>query len=155
MLAGTALMACRAGAVGVHSRAAELRRLSARPQVRLWSASCHHAADLAQAVALGADFAVLSPVLSPVLPTASHPEQTALGWDALQRLAAAAPIGLYAQGGMHPALLPQALHAGAVGVALGPAAWATAAFPSFPSFAAQAAHATSGASASRPMAVPT
>lgn len=124
MLAGTALQAHRAGAVGVHSRACELRRMSARPDVRLWSASCHDAADLARAVDLGADFAVLSPVL----PTASHPEQAALGWDGLQRLAAAAPIAVYAQGGMSPALVSQAQDAGAVGVALGAAAWAHAAF---------------------------
>jgi 8-oxo-dGTP diphosphatase len=56
---------------GVHLTAAQVRSLLERPLPagRLVAASCHDAGELARAESLGADFAVLSPVL----PTASHP----------------------------------------------------------------------------------
>jgi 8-oxo-dGTP diphosphatase len=113
LLCGAALLAQRAGVLGVHASAAQLRRSTARPPVRLWVVSCHDAADLARAVQLGADAAVLSPVL----PCSRHPARPALGWDGLARLATQAPIPVYAQGGMTPALLAAACRAGAAGIA--------------------------------------
>jgi len=112
LLAGTALEARRAGVIGMHTAAHELARLTARPPVGLWSASCHNAADLEHAVALGADVAVLSPVL----PCGSQSGRPPLGWDGLQSLAAGSPIPIYAQGGMDPSRLAQARQAGAIGV---------------------------------------
>ncbi len=126
MLAASALAARRAGADGVHSPAPELRRTTARPPVDLWSASCHDAADLARAVALGADFAVISPVLA----TASHPGHVPLGYDGLRRQVAATTIPVYAQGGMKLANLDEALRAGACGIALALAALEPAQAPS-------------------------
>jgi 8-oxo-dGTP diphosphatase len=113
LLSGSALEARRAGLSAVHSTAAEVRRLYARPPARLWVASCHDAGDLERATLLGADAAVISPVL----PSAAHPERTALGWEGLRRLAASAVIPLYAQGGLSPAELAPAQQAGAIGLA--------------------------------------
>jgi 8-oxo-dGTP diphosphatase len=118
MLAASALEARRACADGVHSPASELRRMTARPPVDLWSASCHDAADLARAVALGADFTVVSPVLA----TASHPGHVPLGFDGLRRQVATAAIPVYAQGGTNLDHLDEALRAGASGIALSLAA---------------------------------
>jgi 8-oxo-dGTP diphosphatase len=113
LLVAPALEARRAGVCGVHSAAADLQRLGARPPVALWAASCHDAADLERAVRLGADVAVLSPVHA----GARHADRAALGWDGVQRLAAAAPIPVYAQGGLTAGDAARARQAGAIGVA--------------------------------------
>ena len=114
LLSGSALEAGRAGVAGVHSSSIQLGRTSFRPPVQLWIASCHDAHDLARATALGADAAVVSPVL----PCARHPERQALGWDGLRNLAATASIPLFAHGGLSAQSVAQARGAGAVGVAL-------------------------------------
>ena len=119
LLTGSALESRRAGLSALHSTAADVRRLYARPPVQLWMASCHDADDLERATTLGADAAVLSPVL----PSAAHPERAALGWEGLRRLATTAVIPVYAQGGLSPVHLAAAQSAGAIGVA-------TADFPS-------------------------
>jgi len=114
LLSGTALEARQAGACGLHSSAAALAGLTERPPTRLWAVSAHNALDLERASALGADVALVSPVL----PTASHPADQALGWDGLQALAAASPLPVYAQGGLAPEDLDAARAAGALGVAV-------------------------------------
>jgi thiamine-phosphate pyrophosphorylase len=94
-------VAVAVGADGVHVAAADIREL---PGMRRWlgdralslSASCHSAAELAEAAAAGADFALLSPVF----PTASHPGTPVLGLEAFRRLAADAPIPVLALGGI-------------------------------------------------------
>lgn len=74
------------------SRCASL--LSMRPQ---WlSASCHNAAEIAQAECLGADFLLLSPVAA----TPSHAVANPLGWDGFAELASQANKPCYALGGM-------------------------------------------------------
>ncbi len=113
VIAGSALEARRAGLDAAHSAAAELRRLQSRPQVRLWTASCHDEAELRRAEQLGADAVVISPIFA----SAAHPERRPLGWEGLRSLAASASIPLFAQGGLSPALLPEARQAGAVGIA--------------------------------------
>ena len=55
---------------------------NARPPVKLWMCSCHDEHDLARATALGADAAVVSPVLT----SAAHPDRPPIG---LGRLATA------------------------------------------------------------------
>jgi 8-oxo-dGTP diphosphatase len=112
LLVGSALEARRAGVEGVHSACEELRRLVSRPQVKLWVTSCHNAEDLARATMLGADAAVLSPVL----PTAAHPGHAPLGWDGFQRLATQATIPVFAQGGISQDQLAMALASGAAGI---------------------------------------
>lgn len=114
VLSGTALEARQAGACGLHSSAAALAGLTERPPTRLWAVSAHDARDLERARALGADVALVSPVL----PTARHAEDQALGWDGLRSLAAASPLPVYAQGGLEPGDVAAARAAGALGVAV-------------------------------------
>jgi len=109
---GSALEARRGGATGVHSTCGQLRKMEARPPVAMWSVSCHDAADLARAVALGADLATLSPVL----PNADSPRPP-LGWGVFANLVATAALPVYAYGGTTQAQIDRALQAGGHGVA--------------------------------------
>jgi 8-oxo-dGTP diphosphatase len=77
------------------------------------SASCHNEKDLQQAEKLGVDFCVLSPVL----PTRSHPDATPLGWTVFKDLVEKVNVPVYALGGMSPEQEAKALESGAQGVA--------------------------------------
>lgn len=103
------------GADGVHLSSDRLRLLSERPLGEdYWvAASCHHIGELAKAVALDCDFAVLSPVL----PTRSHPEAEAMGWAAFQERVLGLALPVYGLGGLDSASLPTAFAAGAQGIA--------------------------------------
>jgi len=105
----------RALGIGVHLKAAQLAALTRRPLPwrQLIAASCHDAEALSQAVALGVDFATLSPVAS----TASHPGVPPVDWPAFHTLAEAAALPVYALGGMAPSMAEAARAAGAQGVA--------------------------------------
>ena len=116
---GDVMMATRAGADGVHLQGKQLMRLAAPPAAAIWAASCHDASELAHAAALGADFVVLSPVL----PTASHPGAPGLGWEKFAGLIRNYPLPVYALGGMKPGSLDTAMQHGAHGIALLSAAW--------------------------------
>jgi 8-oxo-dGTP diphosphatase len=76
--------------------------------------SCHDAAGLQQAARLGARYAFLSPIF----PTSSHPGTAALGPQAFAAMAAESSLPLIALGGMTAARVPEALAAGACGVAV-------------------------------------
>jgi 8-oxo-dGTP diphosphatase len=101
--------------VGVHLKSAQLAALSDRPLswAQVVGASCHDASQLEHAARIGADFATLSPVS----PTASHPEAASLGWSRFQELAEAAALPVYALGGMTPAQIDQARDHSGQGVA--------------------------------------
>jgi 8-oxo-dGTP diphosphatase len=103
------------GAAGFHATGARLRELRERPvPATLWfGASCHDAADLARALALGADYAVLGPVRA----TPTHAGATPLGWEGFARLAVGAGLPVYAIGGVGPPDLERAWRSGAQGVA--------------------------------------
>ena len=102
------------GADGVHLNARQLTVLQVRPPGLRWvAASCHGVADLARATDLGLDFAVLSPVL----PTPSHPDAEPLGWTGFAAAVETAPLPVYALGGMRGSLLAEAWQHGAQGVA--------------------------------------
>jgi 8-oxo-dGTP diphosphatase len=105
---------------GVHFTAAQLMALTGRPARGLAAASCHDQAELARAMALQLDFAVLGPVKA----TASHPAARPLGWEEFARIARGASIPVYAIGGMRRADLDAAWRAGAHGVAMIGGAWA-------------------------------
>jgi len=109
-------------AAGVHFTAAELMTLSDRPAAGLAAASCHTRDELERAMALGFDLAVAGPVM----PTASHPGATGLGWERFADLVRGASIPVYAIGGLGREDLHAARSAGAHGVAMIRAAWAPA-----------------------------
>lgn len=116
---GDIAVAQRAGADGVHLPASQLRRLTAPPPVALWAASCHDAEELALAARWHADFVVLSPVL----PTATHPDVPGMGWARFAELTRHYPLPVYALGGMRVELLDTAMQHGAHGVALLSGIW--------------------------------
>src|SRR4029077_15900326 len=100
------------GADGVHLTAAQLG--GRRPDLPWCGASCHSAAELRRAEALGGDFAVLGPVTRD--PT--HPDAEPLGWDRFGEIAAGASIPVYALGGLLPRDLERARRWGAHGLAM-------------------------------------
>lgn len=101
-------------AQGLHLSAAAGRYRQSRPDFTWVGASCHNAAELAHAVSLGLDYALLGPVL----PTATHPGMPGLGWEGFARLAAGTGIPVFALGGMRMNMLETAQAHGAHGIAL-------------------------------------
>lgn len=100
---------------GLHLRAVQLMELSQRPlppELPV-AASCHDAAELRHARALGLDFVVLGPVRA----TPSHPGARALGWPGFARLRETVDLPVYALGGLGPGDLDLARRHGAQGVA--------------------------------------
>ena len=112
-------LAQEVGADGVQLTAAQLAGLHERPAVDWCAASCHNAAELRRAEALGCDFAVLSPVL----PTQSHPGAPHLGWKNFSAIAAGSSIPVYALGGLTHDDMQTAWQHGAHGIALLRQAW--------------------------------
>jgi 8-oxo-dGTP diphosphatase len=119
LLNGDAETARRLGCDGVHWAAARLATARARPGDMLCAASCHDAAELAQAAQLGIDFVVLGPVKA----TPSHPDACPLGWARFAELVQGTPIPVYALGGLGRVDLEDAMAHGAHGIALRRAAW--------------------------------
>jgi len=119
---GTPEDALALGADGVHLNSARLAGCEQRPGPEGWlvGASCHGAPELAHAGGLGLDYALLSPVL----PTASHPGAPHLGWTRFAALVREASLPVYALGGMTEAMLPEAWGHGAQGVAAIGGYWA-------------------------------
>ncbi len=103
------------GADGIHlpSRCLSGRSLRPLSDSLLVAASCHDAAELEAARALGADFAVLGPVKV----TASHSGAAPLGWQEFGRLVRLASMPVYAIGGMRTADVAGAQAAGGQGIA--------------------------------------
>ena len=99
---------------GLHLSSGRLMQLAERPTFDWVAASCHTTNELSRAAALGIDFALLSPVL----PTQSHPEAEIIGWDEFARLIERAPFPVFALGGMNSGMLETARKRGAHGVAL-------------------------------------
>ncbi|WP_333839239.1 Nudix family hydrolase [Pelomicrobium sp.] len=104
---------------GVHLTASQLPGLIERPRDLLCAASCHNATELAWASALSVDFVVLSPVL----PTKSHPGEPGIGWDKFAELVRGYPLPVYALGGMRLELLDTAMRHGAHGIAMQSEIW--------------------------------
>lgn len=102
------------GANGLHLSANHLLATRQRPAFDYVAASCHSAGELAHAAAIGVDFALLSPVL----PTASHPGEQGMGWRAFAELVDKSPIPVFALGGMKAEMLEEARGYGAHGVAM-------------------------------------
>jgi len=107
------------GADGVHLNSLQLEQCSERPAVAWCGASCHSVEELRHAERLGCDFALLSPVL----PTLSHPDGVPLGWVNFTKIAEQSSIPVYALGGLTPADMTTAWQCGAHGIALLRQAW--------------------------------
>ena len=107
------------GADGVQLTATQLAALHERPDLPWCGASCHNADELHRAEALDCDFAVLSPVL----PTQSHPGEPTLGWEKFAECVAGASIPVYALGGLISEDMQTAWQHGAHGIALLRQAW--------------------------------
>lgn len=112
----------QSGADGIHLNSQRLELLERRPlgDSHLVAASCHDAAQIERARALGADFIVVSPVQ----PTASHPQAAPLGWERFSALCAAANLPVFALGGMRVEDAGRARLAGAQGLAMISGVWA-------------------------------
>ena len=119
LLNGDVALAQEVGADGVQLTAAQLAGLHERPAVDWCAASCHNEEELRRAEALGCDFALLSPVL----PTLSHPGAPHLGWDNFAASAAGSSIPVYALGGLTRDDMQTAWRHGAHGISLLRQAW--------------------------------
>ena len=119
LLNGDVELAQEVGADGVQLTGTQLVQLSERPAVDWCAASCHSAEELRRAEALGCDFVLLSPVL----PTKSHPGAPHLGWESFAAIAAGSSIPVYALGGLQLGNMETAWQHGAHGVALLRQAW--------------------------------
>lgn len=104
---------------GLHLTSTDLMNLDQRPDFEYVAASCHNREELQQAVNLGLDFIVLSPVMK----TLSHPEATPLGIGTMAELIANCPIPVYALGGMTIDQLGEVQSHGAHGIAMLSNAW--------------------------------
>ena len=96
---------------GWHLTSRQLRKRCGQPEPvrplsaeRWLSASCHDAEELQMAERLGVDFAVLSPLL----PTASHPEASPLGWEQAHAMLNNCRLPVYLLGGLTGGDLPAA-----------------------------------------------
>ncbi|MGZ5050384.1 MAG: Nudix family hydrolase [Methylobacter sp.] len=99
---------------GIHLTSRDLMELSKRPANCRWlAASCHNLEQLQQAQNIGADFAVLAPVLT----TQTHPGAATLGWEQFADLVAEVNLPVYALGGMSEACLDQVRRSGGQGIA--------------------------------------
>ncbi|HIP52853.1 MAG TPA: thiamine monophosphate synthase, partial [Chromatiales bacterium] len=104
------------GGIGLHLNSARLMALQERPAAEeevLVGASCHNPEELEKAGRMGLDYALLSPVL----PTASHPQAQPLGWPRFAELVEAATLPVFALGGMEAGDVETARHHGAQGIA--------------------------------------
>lgn len=104
---------------GLHLTSKHLMGLDHRPDFKLVAASCHNRQELEQAVKLGIDFVVLSPVKK----TLSHPDAKPLGIRGMTELIAECPIPVYALGGMTIDQLHEIQSHGAHGIAMMRNAW--------------------------------
>ena len=119
LLNGDVELAHEVGADGVQLTSSQLAELTERPTLEWCAASCHSTEELRRAEKLGCDFAVLSPVL----PTKTHPGGAHLGWENFTTIAAGSSIPIYALGGLTKGDMQAAWHHGAHGISLLRQAW--------------------------------
>ena len=108
-------LARRVGAHGVHLPERAIGRAGAVRWHKDWliTAAAHSPTALRAADAAGADAALLSPLF----PTASHPDVRPLGLQRFAALANASPLPVYALGGIGHAHAQLLQRSGAVGIA--------------------------------------
>ena len=102
------------GVFALHFPGRVLAQLDERPAFDgITSAAVHDMASRDKAVSLGLDMALMSPIL----PTPTHPGKPALGWLQAELLMKGTPLACYALGGVTPGDLASARDHGAVGIA--------------------------------------
>lgn len=113
---GSPAEAAGSGAHGVHLNSTRLAQLHERPldSDHLVAASVHDSVEMAHAVRLNVDLAVVGPVRA----TQTHPGARLLGWQGFGAIAASGAIPVYAIGGMQPVDLDSARQHGARGLAI-------------------------------------
>jgi len=106
--------------IGLHLNRHHASAINVRPvrQDVLLGVSCHNEEEIVHAQKIGADYLLLSPLL----PTASHPSADLLGWESFSALVELANIPVYALGGVGEEHIKIARSCGAQGVA-GISAW--------------------------------
>lgn len=119
LLNGSPEQAQQLGYQGVQLNSQRLMALSKKPDHLLVGASCHHRAELEYAQSLHLDFTLLSPVL----PTKSHPEAKGMGWTQFGDMLIGLEIPVYALGGMRFEHVSQAQACGARGIVMQRAIW--------------------------------
>ena len=121
LLNGDARLAREHG-LGLHLRSDQLSTFDVGTRVpgTPLAASCHDAADLQRAAALGCDFVVLGSVL----PTPSHPGIAGMGWEGFAALREDCDLPLYAIGGLGRGDIANARAHGAQGIAAIRGLWA-------------------------------
>lgn len=117
MLKGDLAWQAEFAQAGWHLTAAQLQALAGQarplPAGRLLAASCHNAHELQWATELQVDFVTLSPVL----PTLTHPNASAMGWEHARALLQDFNAPTFLLGGLTEQDLAQACETGAQGVA--------------------------------------
>lgn len=113
LLNAPASLAHEVGADGVHLSSTELMQLREKPALTWVGASCHTAQEITRANQWDMDFIVLSSVQH----TATHPQQSPLGWEQFEQLAYTASCPVFALGGMQRADIVLAREHGAQGIA--------------------------------------
>lgn len=115
LLTGDAERVQRLGADGLHLDSKALMAADRRPlpEPYLVSVSGHTQDALQHGQEIGADFAVLSPIRY----TKAHPDIQPHGWEGLAAIAAGLQIPVYALGGVDAKDEPEAIRAGAQGIA--------------------------------------
>ncbi len=115
LLTGDPLLVEKIGADGLHLDSKALKTIDSRPlsDDYLLAVSGHDLAALKRGEAIGASFAVLSPVNY----TTAHPDIEPLGWEGFGHIASAVSIPVYALGGVSDKDESAAIAAGGQGVA--------------------------------------
>lgn len=105
---------------GLHLNRHHAKAINERPVGRevLFGVSCHNTEEIVHAQKIGADYLLLSPVL----PTDSHPSAASFGWELFSALVELANVPVYALGGVSEEHIETAQSSGAQGVA-GISAW--------------------------------
>ncbi|MDH5484011.1 MAG: Nudix family hydrolase [Gammaproteobacteria bacterium] len=114
----------KTNADGLHLNSRALFEYDKRPIAdnKLLSVSCHNQQEMQQAVRLGADILLLSPVRE----TTSHPGVPGIGWHAFADMVATVNCPVYALGGMTGKDKDEARQHGAQGIAAISSLWSDA-----------------------------
>ncbi|MCF6345515.1 MAG: Nudix family hydrolase [Thiomicrorhabdus sp.] len=102
-------------AAGIQLASHAMFQYNSRPisSHKLLGVSAHNEAEIEQALKIGADFILLSPVKK----TASHPDMDGMGWSRFAEWVAKVPVPVFALGGMKPEDGVKATQCGAQGIA--------------------------------------